>query len=255
MAIPLLDEKFLLASLKELLKIDGHWTPSHPGSSLYIRPTVIATESHLGVRPSREYLYFTILSPVGPYYREGFSPIKIYIEDFYSRSATGGLGAIKAGANYANSLLATEKANQKGYTQLLWLDSNNHRFVEEVGSMNMFFVIDNTILTSPLTGSILPGITRDSVMAIAKDLALKAEERPLEIKEILEAQKSGNLTEAFGSGTAAIISPVGHLCYKENEFPVADGKVGKITQLLYDKLVGIQYGNMPDKKGWIEFVD
>jgi branched-chain amino acid aminotransferase len=255
MAIPNLDEAFLLQATKELLKLDGDWTPSHPGASLYIRPTVIATEPHLGVRPSREYLCFIMLGPVGPYYKEGFAPIKIYVENFYTRAAPGGLGAIKAGASYAGSLLATELAARKGYTQLLWLDSISHKFVEEVGSMNMFFVLDDTILTAPLTGTILPGITRSSVLTVAKDLGIKAEERALSIEEILEAQKSGRLTETFGSGTAAVISPVGHLCYQEEVYTIGNGGIGKITQKLYDELVGVQYGTLPDTRGWIEFLD
>ncbi|MDR1084419.1 MAG: branched-chain amino acid aminotransferase [Deltaproteobacteria bacterium] len=256
MAIPLLDDAFLLTALKELLKIDGRWVPSHPGSALYIRPFVIATEPHLGVRPAREYLFMIITGPVGPYYKEGFAPIKIFVESCYSRSAPGGLGAVKAGASYANSLLATEKAAQKGYTQLLWLDSCEHRFIEEVGSMNMFFVIDGKIVTSPLeNGTILPGLTRASVLTVAAKLGLPAEERPLEITELIEAQKNGRLSEAFGSGTAAVISPVGLLHYREQDYTVADGQVGKITQTLYDELVSIQYGHKPDPYGWVEIID
>ncbi|MDR2459547.1 MAG: branched-chain amino acid aminotransferase [Deltaproteobacteria bacterium] len=254
MAIPYLDEEFLLQATKELLKIDGDWVPSKPGSSLYIRPTVIATEPHLGVRPAKEYLFFIMLSPVGPYYPEGFAPIKIYVEDFYSRSAPGGLGEIKAGASYAGSLLATELASQKGYTQLLWLDSKTHKLVEEVGSMNMYFVIDDTIVTAPLTGTILPGITRSSVLTVAKDLGIKAEERSISIDEILETQKSGRLTESFGSGTAAVISPVGCLCYNDTVYEIGNGKIGKITQTIYDELVGIQYGLKEDTRGWVELV-
>ncbi|MDR2405437.1 MAG: branched-chain amino acid aminotransferase [Deltaproteobacteria bacterium] len=255
MAMPLLDEEFLLKGLKELLKLDGSWTPSHPGSSLYIRPTVIATEEHLGVRPAKEYLFFIIMGPVGPYYKEGFAPIKIYVENFYTRAAPGGLGSIKAGASYAGSLLATDIAAKKGYTQLLWLDAVSHKFVEEVGSMNMFFVIDDTILTAPLTGTILPGITRASVLTVASDLGLKTEERALSIDEVLEAQKNGRLQEIFGSGTAAVISPVGQLCYHDDVFPIGNGGIGKITQKLYDELVGVQYGLLPDKRGWVEFLD
>ncbi|MDR1870900.1 MAG: branched-chain amino acid aminotransferase [Deltaproteobacteria bacterium] len=256
MSIPPLDETFLLAALKELLKIDGHWTPRHPEASLYIRPFVIATEPHLGVRPAKEYLFLIITGPVGPYYKEGFAPIKIYVESFYTRSAPGGLGGVKAGASYASSLLATEKAAQKGFTQLLWLDSVNHRFIEEVGSMNMFFVLDGKIVTSPLSsGTILPGITRASVLTVAQKLGVPAEERPLAIDELIEAIKSGRLTEAFGSGTAAVISPVGLLSYQEKDYQVADGQVGKITQSLYDELVGIQYGHKPDPYGWVELLD
>jgi branched-chain amino acid aminotransferase len=254
MAIPPLDEAFLLHALRALLELDGGWTPSAPGASLYIRPSAIATEAHLGVRPAREYLFFIIMGPVGPYYKEGFAPIKIYVEDFYTRAAPGGLGAIKAGASYAGSLLATEMASRKGYTQLLWLDSASHRFVEEVGSMNMFFVMDGSIVTAPLTGTILPGITRASVLTVAEDLGLRAEERALSIDEVLDAQKSGRLKESFGSGTAAVISPVGRLCYKDEVYQIGDGGIGPVTQKLYDELVGVQYGLIPDKRGWVEMV-
>ncbi|MDR2366943.1 MAG: branched-chain amino acid aminotransferase [Deltaproteobacteria bacterium] len=255
MCIPQVDEAFMLQALKELLRVDGDWTPSAPGSSLYVRPTIIATEPHLGVRPSKEYLLFVILSPVGAYYKEGFGPIKIHVEGFYTRSAPGGLGSVKAGASYAGSLLATDQAARKGFSQLLWLDSQEHRFVEEVGSMNMFFVIDGKIVTPKLGGTILPGVTRFSVLDVAGDLGLEVQERNLDIREIIEAQNSGRLNEAFGSGTAAIISPVGTLSYDGNEFTVSDGQVGPITQKLYDELVGIQYGHRPDKRGWVEYLD
>jgi branched-chain amino acid aminotransferase len=255
MAMPPFDESLLLRGLKELLKVDGAWTPSRPGSTLYIRPTIIATEPHLGVRPAKEYLLFIIMGPVGPYYPEGFAPVKIYVEPHYTRAAPGGLGCVKAGASYGGSLLATELAARKGYTQLLWLDAISHRFVEEVGSMNMFFVVDGTILTAPLSGTILPGITRASVMTVAADLGLKAEERSITVEELLEAQKSGRLTECFGSGTAAVISPVGHLSYKDETFQIGSGGIGPITQKLYDELVGVQFGTLPDKRGWVEFVE
>lgn len=254
MAIPPFDEALLLRALKELLKIDGSWTPAHPEASLYIRPTVIATEPHLGVRPAKEYLLFIILGPVGPYYPEGFAPVRIYVEPFYTRAAPGGLGAVKAGASYAGSLLATELASRKGYTQLLWLDAISHRFVEEVGSMNMCFVIDGTIVTAPLTGTILPGITRSSVLTVAKDLGIKAEERAITVEELLETQKNGRLSECFGSGTACVISPVGELCYKSEVFRIGNGGIGEITQKLYDELVGVQYGARPDSRGWVEYV-
>ena len=255
MAIPETDEAFLLEALKELLRVDGGWTPSSPGASLYIRPTIIATEPHLGVRPSKDYLLYIMLSPVGPYYPEGFAPIKIYVEDFFSRSAPGGVGSVKAGASYATSLLATEMAARKGFTQLLWLDALGHRYVEEVGSMNMYFVIGGKILTAELGGTILPGVTRASVLTVAADLGLAVEERRVDIHEVIEAARSGELTEAFGSGTAAVISPVGLLSWKGEDIAVAGGGIGPITQRLYDELVGIQYGLAPDTRGWVEFVD
>jgi branched-chain amino acid aminotransferase len=255
MCIPLIEEGFLLEALKELLRVESSWAPTLPGSSLYIRPTIIATEPHLGVRPSKEYLLFIIISPVGAYYKEGFAPIKIFVENYYTRAAPGGLGPIKAGASYAASLLATEIAAQQGFSQLLWLDSIEHRYVEEVGSMNMFFVIDGKIITSHLTGTVLPGVTRASVIEVAKDYGYEIQERHLAIQEVIEANRSGRLSEAFGSGTAAVISPVGTLRYGDTEFTVADGQVGPITQKLYDELVGIQFGNRADTRGWVEFVD
>jgi branched-chain amino acid aminotransferase len=250
-----MDEEFILVALKELLKIDGDWTPSLPGASLYIRPFIIATEPHLGVRPAKEYLLLIILGPVGPYYKEGFAPIKIFVESHYTRSAPGGLGDVKAGASYAASLLATELAAQQGYTQLLWLDAIHHRYVEEVGSMNMYFVIDSKIVTSSLTGTVLPGVTRSSVLEVAKDLGFTIEERLLDIDEVLAARRSGKLSEAFGSGTAAVISPVGLLSYKGEDLIIGEGQVGPITQKIYDELVGIQYGYQSDRRGWMEILE
>jgi branched-chain amino acid aminotransferase len=255
MAIPSIDPDFLLKALKEFLKIDGDWTPSYPGASLYIRPTIIATEPHLGVRPAKEYLFFIILGPVGPYYPEGFAPIKIYVENAFSRSAPGGLGSIKAGASYATSLLAAEKAAHKGFSQLLWLDACEHRYVEEVGSMNMYFVINQKIVTSKLTGTILPGITRSSVLTVAREAGLEVVEDLIDINDIISACRNGTLTEAFGSGTAAVISPVGLLSYLDEDFTVADGGIGPVTQKLYDELVSIQYGQKTDTRGWVEFVE
>ncbi|MDR1312817.1 MAG: branched-chain amino acid aminotransferase [Deltaproteobacteria bacterium] len=255
MAIPPFDEELVLRGLKELLKVDGSWTPSREGSTLYIRPTIIATEPHLGVRPAKEYLLYVIMGPVGPYYPEGFAPVKIYVEPHYTRVAPGGLGCVKAGASYGGSLLATELAARKGYTQLLWLDAISHKFVEEVGSMNMFFVVDGAIVTPPLSGTILPGITRSSVLTVAGDLGIRAEEKSLSVEELLETQKNGRLTECFGSGTACVISPVGHLSYTDETFQIGTGGIGPITQKLYDELVGVQFGTLPDKRGWVEFVE
>lgn len=254
LCIPQFDQEFALSALKELLLVDQNWIPSSPGTSLYIRPFIVATEPHLGVRPSREYMFIIITGPVGAYYSEGFAPIKIFVEPHYSRAAQGGLGDVKAAANYAASLFATEEATQKGYSQLLWLDPTNHTCVEEVGSMNMFFVIDDEVITSPLGGTILPGVTRDSVLTLARQWA-KVSERALTIDEIIEANKNGRLKEAFGSGTAAVISPVGTLNYQGQEITVGDGAIGSLTQRLYDELVGIQYGSKPDPFGWVTLVN
>lgn len=251
MCIPAFDTDLLIEGLKELLAVDAHWVPRSLGSSLYIRPFIVATEPHLGVRPAREYILLIITGPVGAYYSQGFAPIEIYVEPQHSRAALGGLGDIKTAANYAASLYATEMAAQKGYTQLLWLDSCQHKYVEEVGSMNMFFVIDGEVLTSPLGGTILPGITRDSVLTVCRSRGIKVNERQLSIDELMEAQKSGRLTEAFGSGTAAVISPVGHLNYQGRDLVVGGGGIGPITQELYDEIVGIQYGMRPDPYGWV----
>lgn len=254
LCMPEVDEKLALAALKELLLIDQNWVPRSPGTSLYIRPFMVGTEPHLGVRPAREYLFMIITGPVGAYYSEGFAPIAIYVEPTFSRAAPGGLGEVKAAANYAASLYAAEEAHKKGFTQLLWLDPCQHKYIEEVGSMNMLFIIGDELLTSPLAGTVLPGITRDSVITLAKDWGLKVAERPLAIDELIAAAKSGDLKEAFGSGTAAVISPVGRLHYQGEDIVVGNGGVGPITQKMYDEMVGIQYGSRPDKFGWVELV-
>ncbi|UQZ89516.1 branched chain amino acid aminotransferase [Deltaproteobacteria bacterium Smac51] len=254
LCIPQIDQELALAALKELLFVDQDWVPHTPGTSLYIRPFIVATEPHLGVRPANEYMFMIITGPVAAYYTEGFAPIAIYVEPHYSRAVPGGLGEVKAAANYAASLFAAEEAHKKGFSQLLWLDPCQHKYVEEVGSMNMFFVIGDELVTSPLAGTVLPGITRDSVVTIARDWGLKVSERPLAIDEILAAKKSGELKEAFGSGTAAVISPVGRLHYNGQDIVVGEGGIGPITQKMYDEIIGIQYGTRPDKYGWVVLV-
>jgi len=213
---------------------------------------MLATEPHLGVRPASAYLFFIIIGPVGAYYKEGLNPVKIYVEDQYVRAAVGGTGEAKTAGNYAASLLAAEEAKAKGFTQVLWLDAAERKYVEEVGTMNMFFVIDDEIITAPLNGSILPGITRDSVLQIVKDWGLKAAERSLPIDEVIAAAKTGRLQEAFGTGTAAVISPVGQITFKGQDYVVAGGKMGELSQRLYDEIVSIQYGNKPDTRGWVQ---
>lgn len=250
MCIPQVDEELALAALHELLLVDESWVPRSPGTSLYIRPFIFGSEPHLGVRSAREYIFLIITGPVGAYYREGFAPINIYVEPNYSRAVPGGLGETKAAANYAVSLFAAEEAHKKGYSQLLWLDSCEHKYVEEVGSMNMFFAFGDEIVTSSLGGTILPGITRDSVLTLAREWGLKVSERVLAVDELIEAQQSGLLTEAFGAGTAAVISPVGQLHYQGRDLLVGKGGIGQITQRLYDTLTGIQYGTVDDPYGW-----
>jgi branched-chain amino acid aminotransferase len=251
LCIPLLDEAFTLTALQELVRLDADWVPRTPGCSLYIRPTLIATDPALGVHPSRTYRFFVIMSPVGAYYPEGFKPVKILVEDRYVRAVRGGLGAAKTPANYAASLLAAEEAQAQGFSQVLWLDGIAHRHIEEVGSMNIFFVIDEELVTPPLEGSILDGVTRDSVLALAQSWGIRVAERRIGIDDILAAHGAGNLTEVFGTGTAAVISPVCELFYKGHAIVINDHKVGPWTQRIYDILTAIQWGTIPDPFGWM----
>lgn len=250
LCMPRLDVDPTLEALKQLILLDQDWVPRSPGTSLYIRPTMIATDPFLGVRPSHTYLFYIIIGPVGAYYKEGMDPVKIYVEDKYIRAAVGGIGEAKTAANYAASLLATEEAQEKGFTQVLWLDAVERKYVEEVGTMNMFFVINDEVITAPLNGSILPGITRDSVIHILKEWGVKVSERPLSIEEVTSAAESGVLKEAFGAGTAAIISPVGQLTYKGLDYPVAGGAMGEMSRRLYEEIVAIQYARKDDPYGW-----
>ena len=252
LCIPELDVDSALEGLKALLKIEGDWVPKSQGTSLYIRPTIIATEPHLGVRPAKEYLYFVILGPVGAYYSEGFNPVKIWVVDEYIRAATGGLGEAKTAANYAASLYAAELAHQKGYTQVLWLDAKENKYVEEVGTMNMFFLIDDELITPPLKGTILPGITRYTVLDLVREWGgYKVSERQISIEEVMTAARAGRLKEAFGSGTAAVISPVGQIVYQDETVEVGSGKTGPLAQKLFDEIIGIQYGLKEDTHSWI----
>jgi len=250
--MPELDVDLAMEALKKLILVDREWIPKSRGTSLYIRPTMIATEAFLSVHPASNYLFYIIIGPVGSYYREGLNPVKIYVEDKYARAAAGGTGDTKTAGNYANSLLAAEEAKKKGFTQVLWLDGCEKRWVEEVGTMNMFFVIDDEIITAPLTGSILGGITRDSVIRIVRHWGLNMKERFVSIDEVVAAATSGRLREAFGTGTAAVISPVGHITYKDKDYVIAGGKMGELSQKLYDEIVGIQYAEKPDSYGWRE---
>jgi branched-chain amino acid aminotransferase len=255
MVMPTIDTEFALKSLMELLKTDSDWVPEIPGSSLYVRPTMIGTEPKLGVRPSQEYLYYVILSPVGPYFKEGFSPVKIYVSDKYVRAVQGGTGAAKASGNYAASLLAGTDATKVGYSQVLWLDALERRWIEEVGTMNLFVRFDDEVATPPLSGSILPGVTRDSVLTLVKDYGLTPTERMISIDEIIEGITSGKVREIFGCGTAAIIAPVGSLWYKEKPYEVSKGQTGELTQRLFDDLIGIQSGEREDPHGWVVAVE
>ena len=255
LCMPEVDIDLIMEGMKKLILLDREWIPRSEGTSLYIRPTMLATEPHLGVRPAKSYRFFIIIGPVGAYYKEGLNPVKIYVEDFFVRAAIGGTGEAKTAGNYATSLLAAEEAKKKGFTQVLWLDAAERKYVEEVGTMNMFFLIDDELITAPLNGSILPGVTRDSVIRIVKDWGLKMTERSLTIDEVIDAANDGRLKEAFGTGTAAVISPVGQITYKGKDHIVAGGKMGALSRRLYDEIVAIQYGKKPDPYGWVTRID
>ncbi len=251
LCMPQVDEKFFLDAMIQLLRLEADWVPHNIGTSLYIRPTMIATEAMLGVRPANKYLCYIILSPVGAYYKGGIAPVKIWISDFYVRAAEGGTGEAKTGGNYAASLYAAKQASEQGYDQVLWLDAKEKRFVEEVGSMNMLFLYDGKIVTSPLHGTVLDGITRRSALTLLQEMGYEIEERALSVDEVMEGARSGRLQEAFGTGTAVVISPVGSFCYQDECVQLGDGKPGELTMKLYDKLTGIQYGREPDNHNWI----
>lgn len=256
LCMPAVPEYDFLESIEALVRIEERWVPRSRGAALYIRPFMIASDTTLGVRAASNYLYMVILSPVGPYYQEGFNPISLYVTDELTRAVKGGMGEAKTGGNYAASLLAGRVAREKGCAQVLWLDGVHHRYVEEVGAMNIFFVFnDDTLVTPKLNGSILSGITRDSVLTLGKHLGLKTEERELSIDEVVGGITTGSVTEIFGSGTAASISPVGNLKYREKDYVVGHRRVGPITQKLFDMLVGIQYGEISNPFGWTRPVE
>ena len=251
LCMPTVDEELVLEGLKKLIEIESDWIPTDIGKALYVRPTMIGTDPALGVHASHAYKFFIILSPVGAYYAHGLTPTKIYIEDVYVRAAIGGTGEAKCMGNYAASLKAGEEANKKGFDQVLWLDAAERKYVEEVGAMNIFFVIDGVVVTPMLTGSILPGITRKSAIEVLKDMGYKVEERRISVDELIKANEEGKLNECFGTGTAAVISPVGQLTYKGRDMIVNGGKMGEITTKLYDAITGIQSGKYEDKFGWV----
>ena len=249
--MPQVDEEAVLEGLKQLVDVERDWVPEGEGQSLYIRPYVFATEGILGVRPSYSYKLLIILSPSGSYYGgASLNPTKIYVEDQYVRAVRGGVGYAKVAGNYAASLLAQSNASAQGYDQVLWLDGVEQKYVEEVGSMNIFFVENGKLVTPELNGSILPGITRKTVIELAQNLGYEVEERKVSIDELIEAHNKGELTEVFGTGTAAVISPVGQLKYGETEIVINNNETGEITQNLYDHYTGIQSGKLDDPQGW-----
>lgn len=255
LCIPEIDGEFAIKALKKLIRIDEKWVPETLGTSLYIRPTIIATDPFLGVRASFNYTFFIVLCSVGAYYAEGLNPVKIWVSKDHVRSVRGAVGEYKTAGNYAASLLAGEKAKEEGYAQVLWLDALEMKYIEEVGAMNIFFVIDDEIVTPELSGSILPGITRFSVIDLARKWGMKVTERKISMDEILEAHKTGSLKEIFGSGTAAVISPVGEIRYGDRVISIGDGTPGEVSMKFYDALTAIQYGKAEDTENWVEIVD
>ena len=250
LCIPELPEEDFVQAVKAVVDIDRDWIPTTPGTSLYVRPFIIATDEFLGVAPSKTYMFMIILAPSGAYYESGLAPVGIWIEDEYVRAVRGGMGFAKTGGNYAASLIGQVKAHNDDYSQVLWLDGVERKYIEEVGSMNIFFKIDGKVVTPMLNGSILPGITRDSTITLCKSWGYDVEERRISVDELLEAQKNGKLEEVFGTGTAAVISPVGKLRYVDDVMLINNGEIGPLSQKLYDTMTGIQYGKLEDKFGW-----
>ena len=250
LCIPRIPEEDFVQAVKAVVNVDKDWIPSEPGTSLYVRPFVIATDEFLGVAPSKNYLFIIILSPSGAYYASGLNPVGIWIEDEFVRAVRGGIGFAKTGGNYAASLKAQVKAHDAGFSQVLWLDGVERKYIEEVGAMNIFFKIAGKIVTPALSGSILPGITRNSVLTLCRDWGYEVEERKVSVDELIEAQKNGTLEEVFGTGTAAVISPVGKLRYVDDVMTIGDGGIGPVSQKLYDTVTGIQTGKLEDKYGW-----
>ena len=250
LCIPEMEEDLFVEAVKALVNVDSDWIPGKEGTSLYVRPFIIATEAFLGIRPSKAYKFMIIMSPVGSYYEGGLRPTKLYVEDFYVRATKGGTGEAKCGGNYAAALKAQEVAHALGYEQILWLDGVERKYIEEVGTSNAFFVIGDEVITAPLDGTILPGITRNSVITYLSDKGIKVKEKKLTIDELLEAYDDGKLKEMFATGTAAIISPVGELKYKDKVMTINDNKIGEIAQDLYDTIYGIQTGAVEDTYNW-----
>lgn len=250
LCMPTFDGQFVIEAMKQLIEIEQDWVPEVDGMALYIRPVMYATEAHLGVSPSKQYRFIILLSPVGSYYAEGINPVKIAVESQFVRAVKGGTGAAKTAGNYAAALKAQEVAEKEGYSQVLWLDGREQKYIEEVGAMNVFFKIDGKIVTPELNGSILPGITRKSVLQLLRHWGMDVEERRLSIDELLEAAKNGTLEEAFGTGTAAVISPIGELFYKGEKTVINNNEIGPVAKKIYDTITGIQSGDVEDPFGW-----
>lgn len=251
MCLPLINEDDFMEILDTYVRHEERWVPKSFGTSLYLRPFMFGNDEALGVHTVKRATFMIIASPSGSYYKEGINPVKIMIEDEDVRTVRGGTGYAKCGGNYAASTRAGERANRKGYSQVLWLDGVERRYIEEVGAMNVMFKIDGEIVTPALTGSILPGITRMSCIEVLKSLGYRVSERLLSVDELIDALKSGKLEEAWGCGTAAVVSPIGKLMYKDVEYVIGDEKIGEVTKKLYDILTGIQWGKLEDSFSWI----
>ncbi|SDP16057.1 branched-chain amino acid aminotransferase [Paenibacillus sp. yr247] len=249
--IPQMNEDFVISAIQSLVRMDAQWVPRKKGSSLYIRPFVIATEAGLGVRASSRYSFVIIMSPVDSYYEEGLQPINILVESHYTRAAQGGTGNAKAAGNYAASLKAQALAKENNCAQVLWLDAIEKKYLEEVGSMNVFFKINGEVVTPSLSGSILEGITRNSIIHLLNEWGIPIAERKISIDDILEAYGNGTLEEAFGTGTAAVVSPIGSLLWKGTPMVINDGEIGELVRRLYDTITDIQFGRIEDANGWM----
>lgn len=255
LCLPTIPEEDMLKALTTLVSLDKDWVPSAPGTSLYIRPFLYGNDETLGVHAVKHARFVIILSPVGSYYKEGINPVKIMIEDEDVRAVRGGTGEAKCGGNYAASNRAGERAEKQGYSQVLWLDGVERRYIEEVGAMNVMFKIDGKVVTPALTGSILHGVTRNSCLALLQKKGIPAEERRISVDELAKAMEEGRLEEAWGCGTAAVVSPIGELCYRGKKYTIGGGKIGEVTQMLYDTLTGIQWGHLEDSFGWVLPID
>ena len=252
--LPLVPADIAMAAIEQMVEVDQAWVPSAPGTSLYIRPFLFSTDPELSLHGVHQAMFVIILSPSGSYYAEGLNPVKIMLETEDVRAVRGGTGYTKCGGNYAASNRAGDRAMEKGYSQVLWLDGVERKYVEEVGAMNVMFKIDGKVVTPALTGSILPGITRRSCIQMLKSWGVEVEERLVSIDELVEAAQNGKLEEAWGTGTAAVISPIGELCYKDVKYTVNDFKIGPTAQKLYDELTGLQWGDKPDPFGWTKVI-
>ena len=251
LVIPQIDVDFCIEALDKLVSIEKDWVPHTDGASLYIRPFIIACDPFLGVRPADSYMFIIILSPSGAYYSTGLNPVSIYVESNYVRAVKGGMGFTKTGGNYAASLIGQDEAHKQNYSQVLWLDGIEKKYIEEVGAMNIFFVIDGEVVTPALQGSILSGITRKSSIELCRSWGLKVSEKRITIQEVADAYDAGKLQEVFGTGTAAVISPVGTLKWGDKVMTINNNKIGEISQKLYDTMTGIQYGKIEDKFNWV----